>query len=282
MQSVGTDVRLSLLRALASLVITALLIVWLADIALGNAQLGDLTIGTLLRGTDPFGARPLDEALAIAFGRSAALLLATLGAAGVIGIATGTAYAFSGWRAVRAAAWAIGTIGASLPSFFWGMLLQLAVVLVFVETQTRILPTSGFGFDEHLVLPALALGTRPAAYLFRTTATALEQVRHDDFVRTARAKGIGERLIAQRHVLPNALPSIAAGLGLAARSSLSSLAIVEYIFSWHGAGYGFIHAIANGRTVFATVILLTFAVLFMAIGVLLDASSRSALRRAAS
>jgi oligopeptide transport system permease protein len=277
---VATDLRLSLLRGLATLVVTAVLVAWLADVALADARLGELTIGVLLRGTDPFGGRTLAEALAIALGRSGALLLAALAVAALVGIAAGVAYAFSTWRAARVIAWGVGTVGASLPSFFWAMLLQLVVVLVFLRTQNRILPTAGFGLDEHIVLPAIALAARPAAYLFRTTATAFEQVRHGDYVRTARAKGLRERLIAERHVAPNALPSIIAGLGLAARAVLSSLAIVEYIFSWNGAGFGFIHALANGRITFATLILIAFALMFLAIGVALDATSRSVLARA--
>lgn len=266
--------RLAALRAFAAFLLTSLLVVWLADAALSGASLGGLTIGVLLRGTDPFRGQTLVEALAVSLGRSAALLGVALAAAALVGIGAGVAYALSSSRAVRATAWGVGTLGVSLPSFFWAMLLQLAVVLVFVRTQTRILPTSGFGLDEHLILPALALAARPAAYLFRTTATALDQVRHGDYVRSARAKGLREGLIARRHVFPNAAPAILSGVGLGARTALSSLAIVEYVFSWNGAGYAFIHALANGRVAFATLIALVFALLFAVLAIAIGAASR--------
>src|SRR5688572_10407936 len=162
------ELRLASLRALAAFLLTSLLVVWLADLALSGANLGELTIGVLLRGTDPFREQTVLEAVAISVARSGALLAVALLAAAIVGIGAGAAYSLSSSRALRAAAWAVGTAGVSLPSFFWAMLLQLVVVLVFVRTQTRILPTAGFGIDEHLILPALALGARPAAYLFRT------------------------------------------------------------------------------------------------------------------
>lgn len=271
---------LTTLRAFTAFLLTSLLVVWLADAALSGASLGGLTIGVLLRGTDPFRGQTVAEALATSLGRSAALLVVALAAAALIGVLAGAAYSFASSRAVRGIAWAIGTAGVSLPSFFWAMLLQLAVVLIYLETETRVLPTAGFGIDDHLILPALALGARPAAYLFRTTATALDDVRHGDYVRTARAKGLLEGLIARRHVLPNALPSIVSGVGLGARTALSSLAIVEYVFSWNGAGYAFIHALANGRTAFATLIALVFALVFAALAVGIEALARGLVPKA--
>src|SRR5204863_1318047 len=134
------------------------------------------------------------------------------------------AYAFTGRRAVRALAWTVGTVGASLPSFFWALLLQLVVILVYLRTQKLIAPVSGgFGLDAHILLPAIALAMRPAAYVFRTTATALDEARHAPHVVTALAKGLGPSDIATRHVARNAAPAILAGLALAAKTTLSSL-----------------------------------------------------------
>lgn len=99
-------------------------------------------------------------------------------------------------------------------------------------------------------------------------------MRHGDYVRSARAKGLAESLIARRHVLPNALPAIVSGVGLGARTALSSLAIVEYVFSWNGAGYAFIHSLANGRVAFATLIALVFALLFALLALGIGAASR--------
>lgn len=266
----------SVLRAVSGFLVTSLLIVYLADRALSGGALGGLPLGVLLRGTDPFRGMTALDALATAFGRSAVLLVSAFLLAALIGIVAGAAYSLSSSRAIRAAGWGIGTVGASLPSFFWTMLLQLTVVLIFLNLGVRIAPTSGFGVDEHLLLPALALATRPAAYVFRTTATAIELVRHADYVRTARGKGLTAAAIARRHILPNAAPGMISGLGLAAQTSLSSLLIVEYVFSWNGAGFAFIHSLANGRTVLATLIGIVFALFFATLAVLSELLQRRA------
>jgi ABC-type dipeptide/oligopeptide/nickel transport system permease component len=260
-------VRSPVLRGVVSFVLTAFLVVWLTDAALASVKLGDLTLGLLLAGRTPFRDLTLTEAVWTAVSRSAILVGAALGLAVTVGLASGFAYAFSSWRIVRGLAWSLGTMGTSLPSFFWAMLLQLVVVLVYLRTQRLIAPVSGgFGLDAHLLLPAIALGLRPAAYIFRTTGTALDEARHAPHVTTALAKGLGPTPIALRHVARNAAPALLAGIALGAKTSLSSLAIVEYVFTWNGAGYGFILAVANGNVPFASAIALVFAVALALLG----------------
>jgi ABC-type dipeptide/oligopeptide/nickel transport system permease component len=244
-----------------SLVATALLVVWITDFAINAAPLDDLTLRLLLAGRSPFQGLSLPEALWTSVSRSAILLGAALAVAMAIGVLAGAAFAFSRWRVVRAVAWAVGTVGASLPSFFWAMLLQLVVVLVYLRTQRLLAPVSGgFGVDQHLILPAIALAMRPAAYIFRTTAPALDAAQHAPHVITAWAKGLGPSLVARRHVARNAAPAALAGMALGAKTALSSLAIVEFVFTWNGAGYAFILSVATGNVAFASAIALVFAV----------------------
>ncbi len=233
---------------------------------LARASLRGVTLNLILRRTSPFQGLSTAEALAIALGRSAALLLLALGGATLLGIGAGVAFALARSRPARAVVWALGTVGVALPSFVWALLLQLAVIALYARTGRLPFPTQGYGLDRHLVLPALALGARPVAYLFRTTAAAVEEVRHADFVRLAWAKGLGEGYILFRHLLPSAAGAVLGGVGLAARGALSSLAIVEYFFEWHGAGFGFIEAVARGNTSFATALALAFATLFALVG----------------
>ena len=256
-----------IVRGVISLFLSALLVVWITDAALSSVKLGDLTLGLLLAGRAPFRDLSLADAVWTAVSRSAILVGAALALAVAVGVSSGVAYAFASWRVVRAMAWAFGTVGTSLPSFFWAMLLQLVVILVYLRTQKLIAPVSGgFGLDAHLLLPAIALGLRPAAYIFRTTATALDEARHAPHVTTALAKGLGPTPIAVRHVARNAAPALLAGIALGAKTSLSSLAIVEYVFTWNGAGYGFILAVANGNVAFASAIALVFAVALALLG----------------
>ena len=241
-----------------SLLVTCALVVWITDATIRAAPLDQLTLGLLI-GRDPFQRLPLADALATAVGRSAVLVGVALAAAIVVGGLTALAYAFSGRTWVRAVAWTAGTIGASVPSFFWALLFELVVVLVYLRTQTLIAPvTGGFGLDGRLVLPAAALAMRPAAYVFRTMAPALDEARHAPHVVTALAKGLGPMAIALRHVMRNAAPAVLAGLALGAKTSVSSLAIVEYVFNWNGAGYGFIVAVAKGQIALASATLLLF------------------------
>ena len=268
--------RRRLLIGTASILLTVLLLVWITDASIHAAPLSDLTLGLLLVGREPFRGLSLPEALWTAVSRSAILLAAALAAAIVIGLITGIAYAFTGRRSIRAIAWTIGTVGASLPSFFWALLLQLLVIFVYLRTQKLIAPVSGgFGLDAHIILPAIALAMRPAAYVFRTTATALDEAQHAPHVVTALAKGLGPLLVASRHVARNAAPQVLAGLALGAKTTLSSLAIVEYMFTWNGAGYGFVLALAKGDVAFATLTAIVFALAMSVLGVAIAAASRA-------
>jgi len=197
---------------------------------------------------------------AAAVGSSAILMLTAMAGAIVIGVPAGIAYGWSGNRLLRTLAWSVSTLASSLPAFFWAVVIELAMILLWVQMGIRFLPTAGFGIDEHLVLPSLALGIRPAAYIFRLSATAVEEIRHADYVRTALAKGLHARQILPRHVLPNAAANIIAATVLAARGALSSLVLIEYVFIWGGAGLTFVQALGNGRLELATSLALAFAV----------------------
>ncbi len=270
-----TAARQQLAIGVLSLVLTGALVVWITDAAIRAAPLDQLTLGLLI-GRDPFLGMPLPEALGIAVGRSAVLVGAALGAAIVVGGLAGVVYAFSSHAPLRAAAWTLGTIGASAPSFFWALLFELVVVLVYLRTRTLIAPvTGGYGLDGRLILPAAALAMRPAAYVFRTTGTALDEARHAPHVVTALAKGLGPAAIAGRHVMRNAAPAVLAGLALGAKTSVSSLAIVEYVFGWNGAGYGFIVAVAKGEIALASLIALVFALALALLGGVVAIATRA-------
>ena len=261
---------------IASLIGTAAIVLWITDFAINAAPLGDLTLGLLLQGRAPFSGLSLPEAVFTAVGRSGILVATALLAAIAAGVGAAALFAFSSSRIVRGVAWALGTAGASLPSFFWAMLLQLVVILVYIRTQTLVAPVSGgFGLDQHLILPAIALGMRPAAYIFRTTATALDEAQHAPHVVTAWAKGLRPILVARRHVARNAAPVVLAGIGLGAKTALSSLAIVEFVFTWNGAGYGFILSIATGNIAFASAIALVFAVALALLDMLVRVATRA-------
>jgi peptide/nickel transport system permease protein/oligopeptide transport system permease protein len=156
----------------------------------------------------------------------AAMLFATL-----VGVSMGV---YGAWRP---GSWAdrvtalIAYAGVSFPVYWVGLLL----ILVFA-VHLRWFPPSGSGGFSYLVLPAITLGMRSIAFLSRMTRAAMQEVLRSDFVRTARAKGLGERRVVLRHALRNALLPVVTVLGLDFGSYLTGSILTETIFSWPGVG----------------------------------------------
>ncbi|MBN1485872.1 MAG: ABC transporter permease [Chloroflexia bacterium] len=140
----------------------------------------------------------------------------------------------------------IAILGISVPSFLLGVILQAAVVRGYrLSAGVRILPVGGFGWDLHLVLPTLVLIARPLAQISRVTFTTLSRLLEEDFVRTARSKGAPPLQVNVRHILRNAAVPIITAIGVSLRFSLSSLPVVEILFSWPGIGYVFFLGISR-------------------------------------
>ena len=139
-------------------------------------------------------------------------------------------------------------IGISVPSFFLGMMM----VLLFAVNQ-RWLPVSGMfaiygGGDlpdllKHLVMPALALAVVATGVIARLSRSAMLEVLRQDFIRTARAKGVGERAVIWRHALRAAMVSIIPVLGIQAGFVLSGAVYIEIVFQWPGVGRMLVDAI---------------------------------------
>jgi len=122
-------------------------------------------------------------------------------------------------------------LGASLPSYF------LAYVLIFVfAVRLNAVPAFGFGSPAHLVLPAVTLALGPAAVLTRLTRSAVLDVLDEDYVRTAKAKGVRQRTVLYRHVLRNAAIPLLTVSGLSLGHLLGGSLIVEWVFAWPGMG----------------------------------------------
>ncbi len=130
--------------------------------------------------------------------------------------------------------------GQSMPSFAWGILL----IIVFA-VQLKWLPASGGGTWRHLVLPALTVGAFGAALTTRVLRSTLLEVLRKDFVRTARAKGLGERIILLKHVLKNAALPVITLVGLQMGDLIGGSVITETVFSYPGMGLLAVQAIRN-------------------------------------
>jgi ABC-type dipeptide/oligopeptide/nickel transport system permease component len=147
-------------------------------------------------------------------------------------------------------------LGISFPVYWVGLIL----ILIFA-VNLRWLPPSGYGGIKYLILPALALGSRSIAFLARVTRSSMLEVLGGDFVRTARAKGLRERVVIARHALRNALIPIITVLGLDFGYYLTGSILTETIFSWPGIGRYVVNAIArrdlpaiNGTVLFLSIV----------------------------
>jgi peptide/nickel transport system permease protein len=157
-------------------------------------------------------------------------------------------------------------LGQSVPGFWLGIIL----IIVFA-VQARLLPTSGRGTLLHLVLPSLTLAAYFVALLARVTRSVLLEILDEEYIRTARAKGLGRGAVLLRHALANALIPIATLLGLQVGTLLGGAVITEAVFAWPGIGTLAIQAIFNRDYPLVQAIVLISAVVFVVINYCLDA-----------
>lgn len=197
-----------------------------------NAAHGDL--GKSIRGQTPV----LDEILA-RFPSTLALTLAAMFLAVVSGVGTGIIAAVARQRWLNSAAMLIALIGLSIPGFWVGIVL----ILIFGVQLHWISTIGGEGFKD-LILPSICLALAPGAVLARLTRSSILEVMREDYVRTARAKGLSEFAVTLRHQLRNALIPVVTVMGLQFGSMLGGAVFIESVFGRPGLGRFAINAIA--------------------------------------
>jgi ABC-type dipeptide/oligopeptide/nickel transport system permease component len=239
---------------------------------LGRLSHGDF--GETLAGSTTFRPVPVMEVVPVAVGRSLGLLAAAMLIAISVGIVLGV-WASRG----RHSKWSLVTllasiIGVSAPSFFAALLLQMAVIKLTRITGRTWLPVGGYGWDAHLLLPALVLAARPLAQIARVTFVTLNEVFTQDYVRTAYSKGLTDRLVMISHVIRNAAVPVLTTIGISLRFSLSSLPLVEYFFSWQGMGFTLLKSISQQDDNLTIIFILILGGIFILVNLLLDLSYR--------
>ena len=186
-----------------------------------------------------------------------------------VGVPAGTFAAIKRGGVYDQALMTISLFGYSMPIFWWGLLL-----IMFVSVRLGLLPVSGridlinYSFDQptgfmtidalmsdqpgaffdalrHLVLPAIVLGTVPLAVIARMTRSSMLEVLNEDYVRTARAKGLTPRRVIGVHALRNALLPVVTVIGLSISGLMAGAVLTETIFSWPGVGYWLIDSIGR-------------------------------------
>jgi ABC-type dipeptide/oligopeptide/nickel transport system permease component len=200
---------------------------------LGGALRGDF--GQSVRHGEPAFHLVLERLPATFQLSGAALLIALL-----LAIPAGVVSAVRRNTAVDYAATVVALLGQSMPTFWLGIML----ILVF-SVQWNLLPSSGRGGLEHLLLPALTLGLFTTARITRLTRSGMLEVLNQDYIRTARAKGVSGRPVVWKHAFKNAAIPIVTIVGIELGTLLGGSVITETIFAWPGVGRLSVQAIYN-------------------------------------
>lgn len=197
-----------------------------------NASHGDLGISYTSQDKN------VSEIILRGFPITATLGLVALAFALVVGLGLGVLSALRQNSWVDYVSLFFATLGASTPNFV------AAIVLIIVfAVGLHFLKTGGWGSPDQIIMPAIALGFTPAAFLARITRASLLEALGQDYVRTARAKGLSEQIVLTRHVVKNALIPVATVLGPLAANLVTGSFIIENVFSIPGIGRIFVQGI---------------------------------------
>lgn len=167
---------------------------------------------------------------------------------------------FADWSAM-----AVAMLGICIPNFVMGPLLVIPLVF-----QLGWLPVAGWGSPAHMVLPAVVLGLPYAAYLARLTKGSMLEALEQDYVRTARSKGLSERMVVLKHALRNAFLPILSFLGPAIAGILSGSVVVERIFNVPGIGTWFVQGALNRDYLLVIGAVLVYALMLTLLNLLVD------------
>ncbi|MCO5226872.1 MAG: ABC transporter permease [Thermomicrobiales bacterium] len=198
---------------------------------LGHAATGDL-------GTSYRNGQPVLEALSNRFPTTLKLAALGLAISVTIALPLGALAAVFRGRVVDHFSRIFALVGASMPSFWVAYLLILAFAV-----NLRLLPVAGSSTWKHIVLPAVTLGIAGSASLMRVVRSEMLENLGQDYVRTARAKGLANSYVISRHAFRNALIPVTTILGMRFAGMLGGTVIVETIFAWPGIGKLIIDAI---------------------------------------
>jgi peptide/nickel transport system permease protein len=223
-----------------------------------DALHGDL--GTSIR-----TRRPVTTEIADNFPSTLQLAIAGLAVAGITGVSLGVIAAATRHAGLQLGAMLVALIGVSMPSFWLGLLLIFAFSL-----QIRMFPATGGGDLQHLVLPAITLGLGAAAILARLTRSSMLEVLRQEYVTTARAKGLNDWLVILRHALKNALIPVVTIFGLQFGQLLAGTVVVETVFARPGIGRLIIDGILNKDFPVVQGVVLAIAVSYVLVNLLVD------------
>jgi ABC-type dipeptide/oligopeptide/nickel transport system permease component len=212
-----------------------------------------------------FANLPVSEVIGTSLAISPILALTALAIALTLGLPLGTFAALRRNTAADTAVIVVLVAGISIPNF------AMAAFLVYLfAIKLGVLPVAGWGAPSQLILPVVVLAIPPMAYIARLTRTYMLEVLQQDYIRTARAKGLRERIVIWRHALRNTLVPLLTTVGIIFGGLLSGTFVVETIFNIPGLGRLAIEAIFARDYPVTMAIVLLFTLFYASINLLID------------
>jgi ABC-type dipeptide/oligopeptide/nickel transport system permease component len=224
-------------------------------------------VGRLLEGDlgrSIVGNQPVLDILLTRFPPTLLLATTSLVIAMALGLSLGFLAAYKRGTAIDVGAMILAVLGVSMPHFWLGMLL-----LFFFSLKLGWLPVAGADLRS-LILPALTLGIANAAVLARLTRSAMIDIFDQDFVRTARAKGLPKTVVLYRHALRAGLVPIVSMMGLQFAYMMGGAIVVENVFAWNGVGRLAIEAVFARDYPLIQGFILFFATVVVVVSLLID------------
>ncbi len=208
---------------------------------------------------------PVAEEIGLRMPATVELAISSIVVATVIGLTAGIVSATRQYSTVDYVVMGVALFGVSIPVFWLGLMLMLLF-----SVYLRWLPAGGFGGPAHFVLPTIALAAFSIAIIARMTRSSLLETFNQDYVRTARAKGVRQPAVILRHALKNALIPILTVIGLQFGALLGGAILTETTFAWPGMGRLLVNAISSRDYPVIQGIVLMFALLFAGVNLVVD------------
>jgi peptide/nickel transport system permease protein len=191
----------------------------------------------------------------------------------VVGMASGIYAAVRRGRPESYLVGAAAIVGASIPSYFLAL-----VLMVILGVELRLVPIAAFSIDvlrepetlTNLIMPTIALGAAYTALLSRITRASVLEVLEQDYVRTARAKGLAERFVVMRHAMRNALLPVITVIGLEFAFLLGGLLVTEQVFNLNGIGKLMVDAVLRRDYTMTQALIMLVATVFVVTNFLID------------
>jgi len=211
--------------------------------------------------------RPVTDSIGEALWPTIQLTIAGLFVAVVLGISLGiiAAIFYNTW--IDTLAMVVALLGVSMPVFYLGLLLLFGF-----SFEIQLFPATGSGGWQHLILPAITVGFASSAYIARLVRSSMLETLRQDYVVTARSKGLRERVVVLRHALKNALIPVVTFIGIQLAGLLSGAVVTEQVFSRPGLGRVAITAIGNRDFPLIQGTVLITAAIYVLVNLLVDLS----------